>query len=121
REYNFAGLATDEVYLIRAEIAARLGNTEQALNDLNRLKAARWEKNVAFQPYTANTQDEALSYVLQERKKELLFRGLRWSDLRRLNVEGFLITLERRIGNQIYQLIPNDLRYVYPIPNEVIA
>ncbi len=121
REYNFAGLASDEIYLVRAEAAARLGKTEQALTDLNRLMVSRWKKSVVFQPYTANSPEEALDHVLEERKKELLFRGLRWSDLRRLNLEGFQIILERRIGNQIYQLIPNDLRYVYPIPNEVIA
>ncbi|WP_134090836.1 RagB/SusD family nutrient uptake outer membrane protein [Olivibacter sp. XZL3] len=121
REYNFAGLASDEVYLIRAEAAARLGNTEQALNDLNRLKAARWEKNVAFQPYSATSQEEALAYVLAERKKELLFRGLRWSDLRRLNLEGRAISIERMIDGKMYALLPNDPRYTYPIPNEVIA
>jgi len=121
REYNFAGLASDEVSLIRAEAAARLGNTEQALDDLNRLRMARWDKNVTFQPYTANTPEEGLLHVLDERKKELLFRGLRWSDLRRLNLEGRQITIERRINDEIYSLLPNDPRYVYPIPNEVIA
>lgn len=121
REYNFAGLAIDEVSLIRAEAAARLGNTELALDDLNRLKMVRWDKNVTFQPYTANTPEEVLLHVLDERKKELLFRGLRWSDLRRLNLEGRQITIERRINGEIYSLLPNDPRYVYPIPNEVIA
>lgn len=121
REYNFAGLASDEVSLIRAEAAARLGNTEQALDDLNRLKMARWDKKVTFQHYTANTPEEVLLHVLDERKKELLFRGLRWSDLRRLNLEGRQITIERRIKGEIYNLLPNDPRYVYPIPNEVIA
>lgn len=121
REYNFAGLANDEVYLIRAEAAARLGNTGQALSDLNRLKMARWDKNVTFQPYTASTPEETLAQVLEERKKELLFRGLRWSDLRRLNLEGRAISIERVVGGETYRLLPNDPRYTYPIPNEVIA
>lgn len=116
----FTGLATDEAYLIRAECEARLGNTQAAMNDLNHLLATRWKTNT-FIPLSAPNADSALTVILIERRKELPFRGLRWTDLRRLNKEGANITLIRKLDNQIYELKPNDLRYTLLIPPDVIA
>lgn len=117
----FSGLATDEVYLIRAECYARAGNTSAALNDLNTLLQNRWKNNGSFTPYVAATSAEALGYVLAERRKELCFRGLRWTELRRLNKEGYNITLTRVLNGQTYQLLPGSLRYTLPIPPDVIT
>ncbi|MBO9562430.1 MAG: RagB/SusD family nutrient uptake outer membrane protein [Niastella sp.] len=116
----FTGLATDEVYLIRAECEARLGNTQAAMNDLNHLLAARWKANT-FVPLSAPNADSALKIILIERRKELPFRGLRWTDLRRFNKAGANITLIRKLGNQTYELKPNDLRYTLLIPPDVIV
>lgn len=115
-----SGIATDEVYLIRAECFARQGNTEQALKDLNTLLIRRW-KTGAFVPFTASDAQEALSIILKERRKELLMRGLRWMDIKRFNKEGYNITLTRIINGAIYTLPPNDLRYALPIPDDVIT
>lgn len=115
----FCGLATDEVFLIRAECLARAGNTVMALADLNTLVKTRW--NDTFEPYTATNADKALDLVLKERRKELPFRGLRWTDLRRLNKEGRLTgTLTRELDGKIYTLPPNDPRYTLLIPREVL-
>ena len=116
----FSGLATNEIFLIRAECNARLGNSSAALTDLNTLLAQRWVTGT-FMPITASTPDEALNTILTERRKELCFRGLRWSDLRRLNLESrFAVTLTRKVNGQVYTLPPNDDRYVLPIPPNVI-
>jgi hypothetical protein len=59
---------------------------------------------------------------LLERRKELCFRGLRWQDLRRLNKEPeYAKTLTRKIDGITYTLPPNDPKYVFPIPPNVIA
>jgi len=117
---QFNGLATDELYLIRAECLARVGNKNDAMDDLNKLLQSRW-KTGTFIPYTATDADDALRQILTERRKELLYRGLRWTDLRRLNKDPrFAVTLTRNVNNTVYSLPPNDLRYVQLFPPDVI-
>lgn len=115
----FDGIATDEMYLIRAECHARSGNTSLALQDLNTLMQKRW-RAAGWVPFTAINANDALNKILVERRKELFFRGLRWSDLRRLNLEGANITLRRFVNGVTYTLPPNDFRWVLLIPTEVI-
>lgn len=120
----FGGLAVDEMYFIRAECFARKGQVNEAMKDLNDLLRTRWKRLNGVSTYvdaTATTGNEALRMILTERRKELCFRGLRWADLRRLNREvQFAVTLIRVINGQTYTLLPNDNRYVLPIPNEVV-
>ncbi|WP_158085241.1 RagB/SusD family nutrient uptake outer membrane protein [Niastella vici] len=117
---TFGGIATDEVYLTRAECYARTGNITAAMDDLNAVMSKRM-KTGFFVPFTAANSGDALKLVLQERRKETPFRGLRWLDLRRLNSEGANITLTRTVKGQLYTLPPNDPKYVLPIPPDVIS
>lgn len=117
--YPFSGLATDELYLIRAECNARVGQVTNALNDLDTLMSHRVVTG-SFTPYSMMTAAAALDTVLAERRKELAFRGIRWSDLRRLNQEGWNITLTRNLNGTPYTLSPNSNLYTLPIPPDVI-
>ncbi len=130
KSYAFSGIATDEVYLMRAECNARLGNTAAAMKDLNDLLKTRWKTQTVngvpqstFVDYTASSSEDALRKILMERRKELIFRGLRWLDLRRLNKDPrFAVTLVRNIAGTQYTLPPNDSRYAWPIPDtEILA
>lgn len=116
----FTSVATDEVYLIRSECFARTGEIDAAMNDLNKLLSKRW-KTGTFVPFLATNQNEALSLILKERRKELVMRGLRWTDIKRLNKEGANITLKRLVNNKVYLLPPNDARFALPIPDDVIS
>lgn len=119
--YLFSGLATDEVYLIRAECAAKLGNISGAINDLDALRQKRWAPGT-YSSYAVTTQPgDVLDTVRAERRKELVYRGLRWTDLRRLNADGANITLTRMLNGMSYTLAPNDQRYLLPIPPDVIT
>ena len=117
----FCGVATDELYLIKAECLARSGNIDSAMDILNQLLATRW-KTGTFVPFDATSPHEALTIILTERRKELCIRGgRRWADLRRLNQNpGFEITLIRIINGQTYTLAPNSPRYAFLIPQTVI-
>lgn len=116
----FTGMATDEVFLMRAECEARLNNKEAALKDLNTLMGKRWKAGF-FIPFTATTAEDALNLILAERRKELIFRGLRWMDIKRLNKEGANIILTRLLDGKQYTLSPNDKRYALPLPLDIIS
>ncbi|MBB2148959.1 RagB/SusD family nutrient uptake outer membrane protein [Pedobacter gandavensis] len=121
----FSGLAIDEMLLIRAECFARKDKTNEALADLNLLLKTRWKKNndgtSTYVDRTASNATIALKIILDERRKELLFRELRWIDLRRLNTETNLaITLKRTLDGKVYSLAPNDKKYTLSIPPDEI-
>ncbi|RQP18525.1 RagB/SusD family nutrient uptake outer membrane protein [Parapedobacter defluvii] len=115
----FYGITTSEILLIRAECQARMGDSQAAISDLQTLYRHRFQQDA--EPEIATVPEELLRQILTERRKELLFRGRRWSDLRRLNlIPGFETELFRKFDNITYQLLPNDPRYSMLIPNEVI-
>lgn len=115
----FGGLAVDEMFLIRSECLVRLGNVKSGLNDMDYLLTHRY-KTGAYLASNFNNKDMALDFVLEERRKELLFRGLRWIDLKRLNQEGKQIYIKRVVNGKEYGLRPGDNRYAIPLPEDVI-
>jgi len=118
--YRFTGIAVDELYLLRAEASARMGNTSAAMTDLNTLLIKRY-KTGAFTPRTAASAGDALVQIITERRKELLMRGCRWTDLRRLNSDPrFTATPARMVNGAAYSLPPGDPRYTLQIPDYVI-
>ncbi|ROI02518.1 RagB/SusD family nutrient uptake outer membrane protein [Chryseobacterium sp. G0240] len=121
KTYLYSGLAVDEILLIRAETAVRTGKLLQGLKDLNELLKFRY-KTGTFVPIEMNDRFLLLKRILLERRKELIHRGLRWTDLRRLNLEQpFRETLSREIDNVTYQLLPGDKKYAFPIPEGEIV
>lgn len=128
RGYNFffTGLATDELYLIRAECLARDGKVTEAMQVINFLLKTRWDPGVTVpaKPYvniTATDAEDALRKILDERKKEMVLRGVRWSDLRRLNKDSrFEQIFSRTIDGKTYMLEPNSYKYTFPIPEDII-
>ena len=116
----YSGLAMDEVYLNRAECLARSGNIVGAMNDLNTVLINRW-KTGTYTNQTAVSQSDALQKILTERRKELLFRGLRWIDIKRFNKENAGWILTRILNGTTYSLSPNSPLYVLPIPDNEIS
>ncbi len=117
----FHGLAVDEVYLIKAECLARRGDIINSMDWLNRLLLKRYQNTEDFIPKLASNSSEAIDLIIIERQKELIWRGLRWSDIKRLNKMGADIVLRRTLNGVEYILPPNDPRYVFPIPDDEIS
>lgn len=119
--YAFTGLATDEIILIQAECLARQGKVQEAMDALNTLLKNRYDNALPYTSQTANSITESLTIILKERQKELVWRALRWSDLKRLNRDGENIKLKRTISGQSYTLTANDPKYVFAIPDNEIS
>ncbi|MBE5320070.1 RagB/SusD family nutrient uptake outer membrane protein [Pedobacter sp. MR2016-19] len=115
-----SGITTDEQLLIRSECLARAGDLAAAIDDLNTLLVKRYVKG-SFIPYTVTSVPSVLKLVLKERRKELLMRGLRWIDLKRLNLEGENISLSRVLNGKNYSLAPNDPKYALEIPEDIVS
>ncbi|MFD2556586.1 MULTISPECIES: RagB/SusD family nutrient uptake outer membrane protein [Sphingobacterium] len=116
----FGGIGMDEMYLIKAECAARREDTPTGLRYLNTLLQHRYNSDY-FNSLTILDSDILLRRTLEERRKQLVCRGLRWQDLRRLNRTKSLETTihrEMEIDGElkVYTLEPNSLRYVFLIP-----
>lgn len=114
------GITTGEQLLILAECYARLNDLDAASDALNKLLIKRWN-TASFNPVTFSNQESAIKMVLEERRKELAFRGLRWSDIKRLNRDGANIVLERVINGETFTLAPNDKRYAIALPEDVTS
>lgn len=117
----FVGLTTSEMYLVRAEAGVRTNKITGALKDLNTLLKNRIDPD-HFSDITETDPEKLLQLILDERRKELLFRGIRWADLKRLNQDGrFKKTLIRSIDGIEYKLEPASLKYGIKIPEIVIS
>lgn len=114
-----SGVAVDEMLLTRAECAIRQDEIEQGIDDLNRLLEKRW-KTDRYIPIVVTDKQEALDKVLLERRKQLLFRGHRWMDIKRLNREGAGIDLKRRLKGKEYRLTANSSRFALPLPDDLL-
>ena len=115
----FGGISTGELELIAAEAFARIGKEEESREYLNSLLSRRISAEF-FEPEKVSGE-ELLEKILLERRKELVGRGMRWVDLRRLNqYEESKETLEKMVGGELYVLDPDSKKYVFPIPDEEI-
>ncbi|WP_448139251.1 RagB/SusD family nutrient uptake outer membrane protein [Sphingobacterium siyangense] len=115
----FSGFATDEIYLIKAEILSRLGNIKEALNLLNLLRIKRFKKG-SYIALESNKIEEVFKWVLRERQIELFVRGVRWEDLKRLGNEmpnGIII--ERKLNGERYSIKIDD-GFAWPFPRNVM-
>jgi len=115
-DYYSNYLNVPEQYLIRAECNARNNHLQDALDDINTLRMNRIVP-AAYVAYTPadfdNDAEKVLRFVLEERRRELAFTGMRHIDLKRLNKDPrFQKTITHTAENIDYQLAPNSNQYV---------
>ncbi len=91
-------IGVPEMMLIKAECLARANDAAGAVNLLNTLCATRI---LNYSNLSTNVSaDQALNFVLDERRRELMFKGIRLFDLKRLNLDPrFKKDIVRRDAN----------------------
>jgi len=86
--YSRFGLQLAELYLMRAECRARLGDLQGAKTDLEILRRHRMPVGEAVVPNEiAGDQAALIPFIIEERVREFAMEGHRWFDMRRLSVD----------------------------------
>lgn len=113
-------MRVSEMYLIRAEAYAQNGDLVNAAADVNTLLANRL---IVPETVSYDNQQQALQAIALERRKELLFEGHRYYDLKRTNQP--LVRDARdleRAATSAARLDADNFRFLLPIPqNEIFA
>ena len=106
-----------EQYLLKAESQAFLNNLTGAQETLQELKDARYSTSVTV-PNFSSTQ-EAIEYIVEERRIELAYEGFRYIDLKRtrdIRNEGMVRYENDCGGGTPCELLNTDHRWTLPIP-----
>jgi hypothetical protein len=112
-----------EMYLNRAEANAKLGNTQQALDDVNIIRTRAGIPNVTLADAGATG---VLGTVLEERRLEFAFEGQRAYDLFRNNLPmvrnypGTHALNNTPTTNIMQTVLPTDARVVFFVPQTEI-
>lgn len=117
--FNWGGLTTTEVYLIKAECQARLaqgGDFTEAMNTLNAVRQTRIRPEV-YQPLTVSTLAEAIELIRRTKDNELIFSIVPFADARRFNQEGtYARTMTKTYEDETYMLRPDSHLWTMPFP-----
>lgn len=101
-----------EMYLIRAEAYAFLNNDDEAADDMETLMAYRIDPA----PVVEQKGDALKALIEKERRKELMFEGFHWFDLKRKGL-GFKREPQpnTNVANDL-EIPADDFRWQWPIP-----
>ncbi len=110
---SYVILRLAEQYLIRAEASVHLGHTQQAVDDINRIR-----ERAALSPYAGGmAKDDLLMEIETQRRKEFFFeQGHRWMDLNRTG------RADAVYSNTSYKKVNwKAFRSLLPIPEQQIG
>lgn len=114
-------MTTVEVFLIKAECLARLGQVAQAMETLNKVRQTRILPTY-YQPLSANSEAEAVPQIIRTKMNEMIMTTVPFCDARRLNAEGkYPITLSKQGPNGKLTLSPTSHLWTFPIPMGAIG
>lgn len=114
--FNYGGLTTTEVYLIKAECQARLNDVPGAMTTLNAVRVKRIFPQ-SYAPLSASNTVEAVKLIQRTKANELINSISTFADRRRLNKDpNYAITLTKTENGQNYSLSPTSHLWTMPIP-----
>jgi len=109
------GISLGEVIITEAEAKLRNNDIGGALEALNSLREKRYVTGTT--DITETNPDNLLKLILNERRRETAFKGLRWFDMKRLKLQN---TVTHVLSGETFTLKPGSNRYILPIPRIVI-
>jgi tetratricopeptide (TPR) repeat protein len=114
--FNYGGITTVEVYLIKAECLARAGQISDALDVLNKVRKTRIEP-AAYQDIVTADKTVALNAIFKTKYNELILTLIPFADARRLNAEGtYKLSLSKTAGGVNYALATDSHLWTMPFP-----
>lgn len=117
--FNYGGMTTTEMYLIKAECLARkaAGNDfTAAMQALDAVRATRILPQ-SYQPSTAATLAEAIEKIRRTKDNELISSFVPFADARRFNHEGtYARTMTKTYDGKTYTLKPDSHLWTMPFP-----
>lgn len=116
------GTSVPEMKLIIAEAAALDGNLSTALEQLNDIRKARTDTS-DYTAFSSADVEIVLQQILTERRIELAFRGIRWTDMRKLDAANKMPEIIRQNfnGETITALKPHSIKYILKIPASILS
>jgi len=118
--FNYGGITTVEVYLIKAECLARSGDVDGAMEVLNTVRKTRILTEY-YTDLTATNEPEAMANIIQTKRNELVLTLIPFCDIRRLNQEGnYTITLSKVVDGETLALSPDSHMWTMPFPQGAI-
>ncbi|WP_289665533.1 RagB/SusD family nutrient uptake outer membrane protein [Flavobacterium panacagri] len=118
--YNFAGITTVEVYLIKAECLARDNKISEALAILNAVRKTRILP-ASYQDISTTDKTTALNAIFRTKNNELLNTLTPYADARRLNAEGvYKFSLTKVANGTTYTLKSDSHLWTSPFPQGAV-
>ncbi|MFB9079249.1 RagB/SusD family nutrient uptake outer membrane protein [Flavobacterium procerum] len=114
--FNFGGITTVEVYLIKAECLARANQISDALNVLNTVRKTRILP-ASYQDISTADKTTALNAIFRTKNNELINTLIPFADARRLNAEGvYKVSLTKTVEGTNYSLASDSYLWTMPFP-----
>jgi tetratricopeptide (TPR) repeat protein len=118
--FNFGGITTVEIYLIKAECLARAGQISDALALLNTVRKTRILP-ASYQDITTTDKTTALNAIFKTKNNELILTLIPFADARRLNAEGvYKVSFSKVENGTTYTLSSDSHLWTMPFPQGAV-
>ncbi len=117
--FNYGGLTTSEVYLIKAECLARQATGNDYTAAMETLDAVRQTRILPeyYHPSTATSLADAIEQIRRTKDNDLIFSLVPFADARRFNAEGtYARTMTKTHKGTTYTLSPDSHLWIMPFP-----
>lgn len=118
--FNYGGITTVEIYLIKAECLARAGQISEALTALNAVRKTRIQPS-SYQDIVTTDKTVALNAIFKTKNNELILTLIPFADARRLNAEGvYKVSFSKVDNGTTYNLSSTSHLWTMPFPQGAV-